>query len=737
MSPNSRPQASFQRRLVNFSLTLIGALCVTALIAGFALWSLTVPAISGRLSYDTKYLADRMAQALEVTLAAEDQDSAKALTSSLTADPDFGGVAVFLADGRLLHGHPALFEAIARDVQKQPAATPNWGPGRIAAWKPVELEGTRLGSIVIAYSTSRLDRLNQWMYGFTVFILLFLVWSTWYSIRFDRRFVAPLRRIIDFARQMGEGQLQTRLDESGATAETQALLDELNRMAGEIQTQHEELDEARRSAEEVSQLKTRFLANMSHEMRTPLNGVIGNAELLLNSPLKPRVRQDLKVIHASATGLMDIIADILDIAKIESGHLSVESIETDLSEVFHTSLYAVVVPAKRKGIRVRVELSPDVPVRIVSDPIRLRQVLMNLLSNAVKFTQNGQVALRIGIVGDQLEVSVQDDGIGMRPDQVESIFEAFRQADVSTTRRFGGTGLGLAISRSLIELLGGSVHVDSEPGVGSTFTIRLPLTPAPSDRQLPDGLRCSVLGPTPWANNIAERLKRLGAAMSPPETATALIVCGESNEELAPVRSLLERVRKDDMRVVGVVQPDRIGEDCPLLTLGLDALLSEPAFGDDILARRAATDDVVVPASPERSDGLSILVAEDNIVNQRVVQRMLEQLGHLPKIVGNGQHAVEAVTDKDADFDVVLMDLQMPVMDGYEATRKIRAAGRGVPIVALTADAMAGAMSTCIEVGMNGYLSKPLRMPSLQKELARVLDDPTGQPTDSLVLSGR
>ena len=725
MSPNSSQQpskASFQRQLVAFSLTLIGGLSGVALVAGFALWSLTVPVISGRMAYDTQYLAERMSKELEVTLAAEDEISARELAKDLESDPDFGGVAIFLSNGEVLHGLPTSFAADVKDVLRMPSATPRWGDGRVAAWRPVELEGAMLGSVVVAHSTARLDRLNHWMFGFTGFIALFLIWSTWYAIRFDRRFVAPLRRIIAFARQIGEGQLQTRLDESGATAETQALLDELNRMAGEVQAQHRVLDESRRAALEVSKLKTRFLANMSHEMRTPLNGVIGTTDLLLNSRLDPRVRHDLKVINASATGLMDIIEDVLDISKIEAGRLTIEAIETDLSEVLHTALYAVVVPARMKGLRVRVELEASAPPYLVSDPVRLRQIVLNLLSNAVKFTEQGQVLLRVRVDEGRLEISVRDTGIGMTTDQLNTVFEAFRQADVSTTRKFGGTGLGLAISRNLVELLGGKLRVDSVPGEGSTFSLQVPLRPASvlvsAEART---LRCAVLGPQSWAQSIAARIKMAGAKVCSPEEANTLIVCAETSDEVAELKGTVDAIRDPGMRVVGVVQPDQVGEYCPLTDLGLDALLSEPAFGQDIVARRAATDDVDV-VEPQTDDaGLAVLVAEDNVVNQRVVERMLQQLGHRTTVVPNGQDAVQAVVFDDVKYDVVLMDLQMPQMDGYEATRQIRAAGRGLPIVALTADAMTDAMANCAAVGMDGYLSKPLRIVNLKKELQRVL----------------
>jgi signal transduction histidine kinase/CheY-like chemotaxis protein len=372
-----------------------------------------------------------------------------------------------------------------------------------------------------------------------------------------------------------------------------------------------ELRDATLAACSASEAKTRFLANMSHEIRTPLSGVIGLTELALDTGLDQVQRGYLTQARESAEHLLQILNGVLDLSKIEAGRLSLEEVPIDVEALVHQVIGAVAPIAQERGLHLHVSVDVGGQSWRLGDPLRLRQVLLNLLNNALKFTERGQVSLTVAPVDrDRLNFEVRDTGIGMSKAQLEQVFEAFVQAEASTSRRYGGTGLGLAICRELVELFGGRIEVESKPGLGSVF----------------------------WF--------------------TAVL----------PARDAAARV-----------DPDQLPE---------------------------------VPS-------MRILLAEDNRVNQLVARKLLEKLGHDVTVVGNGRAAVEQA--QAAAYDVILMDLHMPELDGLEATRQLRRlrgrTGR-VPVFALTADALEGARARCLEAGMNGHMSKPLRANEVRAMLA-------------------
>jgi signal transduction histidine kinase/CheY-like chemotaxis protein/HPt (histidine-containing phosphotransfer) domain-containing protein len=486
-----------------------------------------------------------------------------------------------------------------------------------------------------------------------------------------------------------------------------------------------ELEESRAEAERLSRVKGDFLANMSHEIRTPLNGILGLAQIGERQHADPKVKQSFRRILDSGEMLLGIINDILDFSKIEADKLHLEQREVDIGQLIDHGVDLLAPRAWSKGLDFRVEEAPDLPATCRGDALRLSQVLINLLANAIKFTERGRVTLRAGREGDTLVLSIADTGIGMNPKQIGRLFAPFEQADGSTTRRFGGTGLGLSICKRLMHLMGGEIRVDSEEGRGSRFEIRLPLADAAPPAPVPTDLvvlgRFSPFEARDVMGALAARgMKVSEAADDQPLPATAALV-------LTPAEALEDDAFRRELQAllaagtrVAVVPACGQGEGGSGLVPGAQAL-QRPIRPRRVMALLSGPATVAPSASPlPRLCGLTLLAAEDNPVNRAVLEEAIAAEGARLVCLESGIQALERLErDSWEAYDLVITDIQMPDLDGYELARRLRETAPGLPVVGLTAHALAEVRDRCLEAGMVEHMAKPLDIDRLVEMIRR------------------
>ena len=773
------------------TVTSCAALVLAMIFFGFYVVESFKTTMLHNLSVEAKIIGSNSSAALVFS----DDTAADEILASLSSESHIAAAAIYDGEGKLFAEYAR--QGIAEDLitARAPSAGAQFDGRWLSVTEPIVLKGQHLGRV---YVRSDLGALYQQLMRYVAIALaaLFssLVLAALLSGRLQKLISGPLLTLSWAARRVWLNKNYSIRVEKQSDDEIGSLFDVFNEMLEVIERRDCELNQSRERledevkvrtqelsrtnanlgmakerAETASKAKSEFLANMSHEIRTPMNGIIGMTELALEGKLSAEQREFLQLVKSSADSLLVVINDILDFSKIEAGKIELDPTPFDLEEELADWIKALAVRAHAKKLELAYELDASVPSHIVGDATRIRQVVVNLVGNAVKFTQCGEVVVRVALESMAkesvcLHFSVQDSGIGIHSEKLSTIFEAFTQADSSTTRKYGGTGLGLTISSRLVNMMGGRIWVESEAGRGSTFHFTgmfgIANEAAIAAREHTftslQNLRVLVVDDNHTNRRILETmLVRRAMSVTAVERAEAALIAADRAQRAGEPYQLIvvdcQMPEMDGFELISQLRATPSGSAAMIMMLTssehsddaarcrelqVHRYLIKPVKQSELLDAIARVSGMATsaicapPVKEESSKAAHILIVEDNAVNQRVAMLLLDRMGHTSVLAENGKQALARLAQEH--FDLVLMDIQMPEMGGFEATQRIRAMEQGtvrhIPIIAMTAHAMTGDREKALAMGMDDYVTKPVDRKQLARSIERFLCSETAEP---------